>query len=131
MSQAPSIIPIPVSCRLTGGTSFPLMAETVVAAGGDPALRGVATQLGKLLGIAVAEQAPTGGNVITLRIDPALAVKLGAEGYALTVTAANVAIRGGGAAGVFYGMQSLRQLLPPDIERFGWRAGGGGAAVPA
>jgi hexosaminidase len=34
-------------------------------------------------------------------------------------------------AGVFHGVQSLRQLLPPDLERFGWRADGGRVTVPA
>lgn len=131
MSQTPSIIPIPVSCRLTGGALFTLTGKTVVATGGDAALRGVAAQLAKLLGVAVAKSATAGGNVIGLRVDPALTKKLGAEGYALTVTANGVVIRGGGAAGVFYGMQTLRQLLPPDIERFGWRAGGGGLTVAA
>ncbi len=131
MTPSPTIIPLPVSCRLTGGAPFSLTGQTVVATGGDPALGGTASQLGKLLGIAVAEKAPAGGNVIALSIDLALTQKLGAEGYTLTVTAGGVAIRGGGAAGVFYGMQSLRQLLPPDIERFGWRAGGGGLTVAA
>ena len=131
MSQTPRIIPIPVSCRLTGGAPFPLTAATVVATGGEPALRGVAAQLTALLGVAVAEQPPAGGNVITLTLDSALTGKLGAEGYTLAVTAGGVAIRGGGAAGVFYGTQTLRQLLPPDIERFGWRAGGGRLTVPA
>jgi hexosaminidase len=130
MSQNPSIIPIPVSCRLTGGTPFPLTAATVVTIA-DPALRGTADQLAKLLGLAVAERALGRGSAITLGIDPNLTAKLGAEGYALTVTAGGVVIRGGGAGGVFYGMQTLRQLLPPDIERFGWRAGGGELTVPA
>lgn len=131
MSQAPRIIPIPVSCRLTGGAPFPLTAHTVVATGGEASLRGVAGQLAKLLGVAAAESAPAGGNLIALRVDPALTAKLGAEGYVLTVTAGGVSIRGGGAAGVFYGTQTLRQLLPPDLERFGWRAGGGGLTVAA
>jgi hexosaminidase len=131
MSQIPSIIPIPVSCRLTGGAPFPLTGGTVVATGGDTALRGVAAQLAALLGVAVAEVAPAGGNVITLKLDAALTGKLGAEGYTLAVTAGGVVIRGGGAAGVFYGTQTLRQLLPPDIERFGWRAGGGRLTVAA
>ena len=131
MSQTPRIIPIPVSCRLTGGAPFPLTAHTVVATGGEASLRGVAGQLAKLLGVAAAESAPAGGNLIALRVDPALTAKLGAEGYLLTVTAGGVSIRGGGAAGVFYGTQTLRQLLPPDLERFGWRAGGGGLTVAA
>ena len=130
MSQTPSIIPIPVSCRLTGGAPFPLTGATVVTSA-DPALRGIATQLARLLGLAVADRAPAGGSAITLSVEPVLTAKLGAEGYALTVAAAGVEIRGGGAAGVFYGMQSLRQLLPPDIERFGWRAGGGGLTIVA
>ncbi len=131
MSQTPSIIPIPVSCRLTGGAPFALTGQTVVATGGDAALRGVAAQLAKLLAVTVAESAPAGGSVIALGLDPALIPKLGGEGYTLSVTAQGVTIHGGGAAGVFYGMQSLRQLLPPDIERFGWRAGGGVTTVAA
>lgn len=125
MSQTPAIIPIPVSCRLTGGAPFPLTARTVIATGGDPALGGVAAQLAKLLDVKLAESAPAGGNVIALGVEAALTAKLGVEGYTLTVTASDVTIRGGGAAGVFYGTQTLRQLLPPDIERFGRRAGAG------
>jgi hexosaminidase len=131
MSQSPSIIPLPVSCRLTGGAPFPLTGATVVATGGDAALRGVAAQLAALLGVGMTEQAAAGGNVITLELDSTLTGKLSAEGYTLSVTAGGVVIRGGGAAGVFYGTQTLRQLLPPDIERFGWRAGGGRLTVPA
>ena len=131
MSQNPTIIPIPVSCRLTGGAPFALTGQTVVATGGEAALQAVAAKLAKLLAVTVAEQAPAGGKVISLGIDPGLTKKLGAEGYTLSVTAQGVTIRGGGAAGVFYGTQSLRQLLPPDIERFGWRAGRGATTVAA
>ena len=85
MTQTPSIIPIPVSCRLTGSAPFALTGATVVATGGDAALLGVAGQLAALLGVVVADQAPAGGNVITLRLDAALTGKLGAEGYTLSV----------------------------------------------
>ena len=131
MSQTPSIIPVPVSCRFTGGAPFSLTGKTVVATGGDAALRGVGAQLAKLLDVPQAESAPAGGNVVALSIDPALTKKLGMEGYVLAVTATGVTIRGGGAPGVFYGMQSLRQLLLPDVERFGWRANGGTMTVAA
>ncbi|MDB6094291.1 MAG: beta-N-acetylhexosaminidase [Verrucomicrobia bacterium] len=130
MSQNPSIIPLPVSCRLTGGAPFPIAGDTVIVAA-DPALKGTANQLAKILGVKVADRAPAGGNAIALRVDPALGAKLGGEGYMLTASAGGVEIRGGGPAGVFYGAQSLRQLLPPDVERFGWRAGGAGVQVPA
>ena len=40
---------------------------------------------------------------------------LGREGYQLDVTPSGVLIRGGGAAGMFYGTQTLLQLLPPRV----------------
>jgi hexosaminidase len=40
---------------------------------------------------------------------------LGAEGYELTVATNSVVIRAPAAAGLFYGVQSLLQLLPPEI----------------
>jgi hexosaminidase len=42
---------------------------------------------------------------------------LGEEGYELEVTPDTVVVRAPKADGIFYGLQSLRQLLPPDIER--------------
>ena len=38
-----------------------------------------------------------------------------AEGYVLTVSKNNIIIEGGSGAGLFYGMQTLLQLLPPEI----------------
>jgi hexosaminidase len=42
--------------------------------------------------------------------------KLPAEGYKLKVTKKNITLTGGSAAGLFYGVQTLFQLLPPEIE---------------
>ena len=130
MSQTPSIIPIPVSCRLTGGTPFSITRQTVVTVR-ESGLRAIATKLATLLGVNVVDRAPAGTQAISLATDAELATRLGAEGYTLSVTATAIAIRGGGPAGVFYGMQSLRQLLPPDVERFGWHANGGATTVSA
>jgi hexosaminidase len=62
---------------------------------------------------------PTAGerrpNTVTLTSGGA---GLGAEGYRLRVTPdGEVVIEGGGPAGVFYGVQTLRLLLPPDTLR--------------
>ncbi len=131
MPNSISIIPLPVSCVTTGGAPFALTARTVVVAPTDAALKFAAAETARLLGVPMVERAPTGGNAVTLAVDPAVTSALGAEGYRLTVTAQVVAISGGGPAGVFHGVQSLRQLLPPDLERFGWRADGGRVTVLA
>ncbi|WP_189335375.1 beta-N-acetylhexosaminidase [Actinoplanes ianthinogenes] len=52
------------------------------------------------------------GNVLLYLSDD-----LGPEAYRLQVTANQVTIEGGTAAGVFYGCQALLQLLPPEIYR--------------
>lgn len=44
-------------------------------------------------------------------------VELGKEGYSIEVTEANVFIRAISANGFFYGLQTLFQLMPPDIEK--------------
>jgi len=45
------------------------------------------------------------------------AVALGKEGYSIEITEANVFIQSVSSQGFFYGLQSLLQLLPPDIEK--------------
>ncbi|HEV7961772.1 MAG TPA: beta-N-acetylhexosaminidase [Actinoplanes sp.] len=70
----------------------------------------------------------TGGRTalgpVAERLDPALPP----EGYVLDVDEFGAEITGGSGAGVFYGRQTLSQLLPPAALR---RAFGGGLDVPA
>ena len=56
-----------------------------------------------------------GEGVIELAIDETLAEKLGTEGYRLDVTSGRIGIRAAAEAGLFYGLQTLRQLLPVEI----------------
>ena len=49
--------------------------------------------------------------------NPELRKQLGEEGYMLTVAADGVTIKGASAAGLFYGIQTLRQLFPAEIEQ--------------
>jgi hexosaminidase len=57
--------------------------------------------------------APTKGTILLTTQDAKSA--LGPEGYELTVTPDSVVIRAPETAGLFYGVQSLLQLLPPDV----------------
>ncbi|MET7860046.1 beta-N-acetylhexosaminidase [Streptomyces sp. NPDC005318] len=54
---------------------------------------------------------------VRTRIAPELTERLGPEGYRLTVDDNGVDIEGGGEAGIFWGRQTLRQLLGPDAFR--------------
>ena len=57
----------------------------------------------------------SGGAALRLELGP-VAGQSSPEAYALTIDPANgVRIVGGSAAGVFYGLQSLRDLLPPPV----------------
>ncbi|CAA9309114.1 MAG: GH20, partial [uncultured Gemmatimonadaceae bacterium] len=51
-----------------------------------------------------------------LRLDPAGAAARGAEGYELVVERERVLLRAAHPAGLFYGVQTLRQLLPASVE---------------
>ncbi|PYO88945.1 MAG: beta-N-acetylglucosaminidase [Gemmatimonadetes bacterium] len=114
-----AVIPRPV--HVTRGTgTFLLTPATVVVT--DRATRPIGYQLADWLGpatgyrLAVSGGPGTAARTISLRTDPTLA-RLGDEGYRLTVTGTRITIRAFRPAGVFYGVETLRQLLPPDVFR--------------
>lgn len=116
---AVSIIPQPVEVKLSAG-AFVIDESVVIAA--DAASMAEAHKLHDYLAPAMgfrlrlAGIGEARGSAITLRIEDAPA-DLGEEGYTLKVTAGGVAISARTPAGLFYGIQTLRQLLPAAIYR--------------
>jgi len=115
-----AIVPQPVSVVSRQGR-FTLTARTVIST--DPASASVGRQLAQYLepatGFSLRIQtaggaAPAGS--IALRRDSTLK-RLGLEGYLLDVRPGRIVIRAPELAGLFYGVQTLRQLFPPDIFR--------------
>ena len=115
----PAIIPQPVDMKVNEGV-FAITPRTTVSARGQAAaeaqqlIEALAPPMGFRLTL-VASGGPD--DAIALSLDEALKGRLGDEGYTLKVTAGWIDLRAGGPAGLFYGIQTLRQLLRPDIYR--------------
>lgn len=56
------------------------------------------------------------GNGIELIVDQNLQSQLGAEGYIFSSVGKSITIKGATSTGVFYGIQTIKQLLPVDFE---------------
>jgi hexosaminidase len=114
-----SIIPKPVSLEAKQG-SFTLSGDTVIVA--DDSVRPLGFQLAAMLSPATGyypEVKPSGVTApsrIVLKLNSNLKLP-GDEGYRLRVSPKEVVIEAAKKAGIFYGIQSFRQLLPVEIFR--------------
>ncbi len=128
-ASLPAIIPQPVKIEVHSGTFEFRPASRflgirsgagtriVADAGAEETAGYLAGQLQRSFGyqprVATHASAKT-SNTILLTTNNADA-RLGEEGYELTVSTNGVVIRSVGSAGLFYGAQSLLQLLPPEV----------------
>ncbi|WP_281200947.1 beta-N-acetylhexosaminidase [Streptomyces longwoodensis] len=107
---APRAVEGPMRCGLDLDDSTTLWA----APGTESTERWLRATLGAALGLPLRPGAPDVPGGVRLVLDDTL----GAEAYRLDVVATRgVEIRGGDPAGVFWGAQTLRQLLGPDAFR--------------
>ncbi|MCU7726054.1 beta-N-acetylhexosaminidase [Actinoplanes sp. KI2] len=113
-----SVIPAPVEVH-PGGPDFRLTSGTVIAAPASAldVARRLAEALRPATGYAlpIVAHAPGGTPVISLATGP-VGARLGTEGYRLGVRRSEISLRANGNAGLFAGVQTLRQLLPAAID---------------
>ena len=116
------VVPAPVSVQPAAGTTYmlPAGAGIFTQAGSAPAadvgdyLAGILRRsTGYALPVSPASGTPTSG--ISLLLTGADG-SVGPQGYQLDVTGTAVVIRAQTADGLGNGVQTLRQLLPPDVE---------------
>lgn len=121
--NTPAVIPEPVHMEVHDGI-FSVNRKTVILTEDDQEdITNIATQLkhaidsgiGSNIEILTKTADQPAGNSIFLTIDEDIEAFDSAEGYNLNVTEDKVSIRAATASGLFYGMQTLLQLLPPQI----------------
>lgn len=126
-ASRPALIPLPVSVKWRDGT-VPITGGTVVEANGAAAPTG--TFLARIMGL---KPGHTGSSRIRLAIVPAATIP-GPEAYHLRAGSKDVLIEASDPRGLFYGVQTLRQLVTgkadsrtvpaveiSDAPRFRWR----------
>ncbi len=116
--NAPAIIPNPVQLQLRSGV-FHFTDKTQVVAPGPARIEAIklidylAAPMGSRLELV--ESTDKANNTVSLQIDSSLEDQLGEEAYRLEVGAGKIEILAADSAGLFYAIQTLRQLLPPAV----------------
>ncbi|MDI6104955.1 beta-N-acetylhexosaminidase [Actinoplanes sp. NEAU-A12] len=108
------VLPAVAEATPAPGDDFRLTAQTVITASGDamPVAGQLAAALRPATGFGLPVVTAAGTAAIALVLEPGHPD----EGYRLDIRDARVELRASRPAGLFAGVQTLRQLLPPEIE---------------
>ncbi|MEU0562361.1 family 20 glycosylhydrolase [Dactylosporangium sp. NPDC006015] len=125
-----TVVPRPATVTANPAVSYTVTASTrIYTWAGNAAAGAVGTYLAGILRpstgfpltvTTTSDANQSGGIALVLSGAPA---SVGANGYQLDVTAGGVVIRAQQPAGLFAGVQSLRQIMPPQIEARAVQAG--------
>jgi hexosaminidase len=118
-----TLIPKPVTVSAADGIFTITAATRIYVAPATDALIAIGRYLaerlrpatGYALPVLATTDAPPPGQIYLTAVNADSA--LGDEGYDLTIASDGVTIAAAGPAGLFYGVQTVRQLLPPSVER--------------
>jgi hexosaminidase len=119
-AQELSVIPMPVSMKVGNG-SFEVSSSTILVVPSNAELTKVATYFADRVktasGIVLKTSSASSGNStieFVLNVKPV--TELGREGYELEVGSEKVKLSANTPQGVFYGVQTLLQLMPKEVE---------------
>jgi hexosaminidase len=123
-----AIVPVPVSVATGDGPPFALARSTrILTPPGSDEIARVGEHLAEVLrrstGYPLPVEPARAARDDAVRLETGGDDSLGDEGYELEASGGAVTVRASGAQGLFRGVQTLRQLLPPAIESATVRAG--------
>lgn len=116
----PSIVPRPAALELLDGQFSLSAAVPIVIDRDDPQVRLVAGALSDALRTVTGQApeirtaAPATGTVAVRLVQTPGDAALGPEGYELTIRPEGISLRASEPRGLFWGVQTIRQLLPPS-----------------
>lgn len=116
-NQGINVIPVPVELTVKDSTMFTVTGNTVIAVLSPDFATPAAYLSAKIQGstgysISVVDKVPE-TNFVSLELDKSIVAP---EGYTLSSDVKGVVIKASTAQGAFYGVQTLLQLLPAEIE---------------
>lgn len=117
------LIPQPVEMKAGSGTFRFNPGSSVAYPAGNAELKKIADQLASQLSLVTGYSFPARAGAMTanlgnivLNLNATADSRIGTEGYVLRVSETMASITANSPAGIFYGVQTFKQLLPREVE---------------